>query len=130
MIKFLLRHKADQHIEDINGLDSCDKAKEKPRYAKIKDLQTDCKNSDLRKKFDKKNHENKSVLRNLRRGLKENFADLKDISPAKVGRRSSFAYKDPENNNRNDSIISNLLAVPVAGDVNPFAKPHMCTRET
>jgi len=29
MIKFLLRHDADPHVEDINGLDSCDKGKKK-----------------------------------------------------------------------------------------------------
>jgi len=107
MIKFLLRHKADQHIEDINGLDSCDKAKEKPRYAKIAPLHTDCIDSNLRIKFDKKEHQNKDVLRNLRRGLKDNFAGLKDLSPAKINadRRSSAARK---NSDRDNSISSTL----------------------
>jgi len=56
MIKFLLRHTADPHLEDINGQDSCDKAREKPRYAKIEAFKTDCKASNLRKPFDKKDH--------------------------------------------------------------------------
>jgi hypothetical protein len=38
-------------MEDINGLDSCDKAKSKKRYDKIAALQTDCKHSNLRTKF-------------------------------------------------------------------------------
>jgi len=43
-------------MEDINGLDSCDKAKSKPRYSKIAALLTDCKQSNLRIKFEIKDH--------------------------------------------------------------------------
>lgn len=35
MIKFLLRHEANPHLEDNKGQDCCDKAKLKQRYAKI-----------------------------------------------------------------------------------------------
>ena len=35
MIKFLLNHGADPHIEDAEGLDCCDKGRMNRRYAKI-----------------------------------------------------------------------------------------------
>ena len=36
IIKFLLKNGGNPHIEDVNGLDVCDKAKKNPRYKKIK----------------------------------------------------------------------------------------------
>ena len=37
-IKFLLKNKANPHIEDADGKDCCDKAKLNPRYVKMKTL--------------------------------------------------------------------------------------------
>jgi hypothetical protein len=38
MVKFLIRHEADPHMEDSNGKDCCDKGKIKQRYIKIKEF--------------------------------------------------------------------------------------------
>lgn len=38
MIKHLLKNNANPHIEDANGQDCCDKAREIPEYRKIKAL--------------------------------------------------------------------------------------------
>lgn len=54
MIKFLLNHGANPHIEDKEGLDCCDKGRMIRRYDKIKVFQRDeCKiNKELRQKYD------------------------------------------------------------------------------
>ena len=36
VIKFLLKNGADPHIENFDGVDSCDIAKKNPRYKDIK----------------------------------------------------------------------------------------------
>ena len=50
MIKFLLSHGANPHIEDEDGLDCCDKGRLNKRYNKIKISHDDgCKiNKELR----------------------------------------------------------------------------------
>ena len=105
MIKFLLRHDADPHVEDINGLDSCDKGKKKQRYVKIAQFQTNCKSSvpNIRTKFNPKDHENKSYLRSLRRGLKDSYKGLTDIKPQSIYRKGSLAIS---NEPKPEEIIS------------------------
>ena len=55
-IKFLLKNGAEPHIEDVNGLDACDKAKKIERYRGISlltDPNSGCgANPSLRTKWD------------------------------------------------------------------------------
>ena len=55
-IKFLLKNKANPHIEDSEGKDACDKAKLIPRYVKLKALTCDdcgcSKDPSMRTKFE------------------------------------------------------------------------------
>ena len=57
VVKFLLSNGANLHIEDLNGLDCCDKAEQIERYAKIKEFRKkECKvNPELRIKMNETN---------------------------------------------------------------------------
>ena len=82
MVKFLFKMGADPHIEDINGIDCCDKLKNNKRYDKYhKLLQIDCKiNPNVRKKFDEKTFAAKSMQKLFKRGIKNKYNELQNIS--------------------------------------------------